>query len=149
MHRHSSDSWTLEKCDEVENLLKMYLKLAYLYPESGVVPTEEIDGMWHAWILDTTKYMSDCDQIFGYYLHHYPYLGLRGSDDEIALEKSFEQTRALFEEHFGVKLCEDYEASSCRDDCISLHLNPMFIEGNELNPVEFFNTQQRPRPIRK
>ena len=148
MNRHSHQSWTLEQCDRVEVLFKMYLKLAYLYPESGVVPTEEMDALWHVWILDTTKYHADCDYIFGYYLHHYPYLGLRGADDEVVLEKSFEQTRALFEEHFNVTLCEDYEASSCRDDCISLHLNPAFIEGNTLSPVEFFNMQNRPRPVR-
>lgn len=148
MNRHTTDCWTLEECDDTELLLKMYLKLAYLYPESGVVPTEKIDGMWHAWILDTTKYFADCEHIFGYYLHHYPYLGLRGADDEVVLAKSFEQTRALFEEHFGVTLCEEYEAASCRDDCISLHLNPAFIEGNELNPVDFFKMQERPRPVR-
>jgi hypothetical protein len=149
MNRHSEHSLTLDQCDDIEKLYKMFLKLCHLYPSSGIVPTEQIDGFWHMHILDTTKYLEDCQNVFGYFLHHYPYLGLRGANDEIVLEKSFEQTRALFEEHFGVKLCESDDAASCRDDCISLHLNPMFIEGVDVSPVEFYKMQDRPRPARK
>ena len=148
MNRHSQ-KWTLEQCDRVAELYKMFLKLCYMYPGSGCVPTEEIDEFWHNHILDTSKYVLDSQEIFGYFLHHYPYLGLRGADDEIVLEKSFEQTRALFFEHFNVQLCEEDEASKCRDDCVSLHLNPMFIEGVNVSPVEFFHTQNRPRPVRE
>ena len=139
MNRHRiEDNWSLEKCDRVCSLYLMYLELCFLYPQSGVVPTEEIDAFWHVHILDTAKYADDCNTTFGYFLHHFPYLGLRGADDEQTLTQSFEQTRTMFEEHFNIELCDDSEVSSCRDDCVSSHINPAFLPGDHANPAELF-----------
>ena len=62
-----------------------------------------MDKFWHAHILDTRKYIEDCERVFGCYLHHFPYFGMRGADDAAALARAGERTRALYEEEFGAK----------------------------------------------
>ena len=92
--------WTIAEVNDVEIQYKWYLKLCVI-TDYDVVPTKEIDAMWHAHILDTRAYHEDCDRIFGHYLHHFPYFGLRGKRDAKHLQKAFETSCALFMEHFG------------------------------------------------
>ena len=49
--------------------------------QSNLVPTKYVDEFWHFHILDTRKYHDDCNLFLGRFLHHFPYLGLRGEDD--------------------------------------------------------------------
>jgi hypothetical protein len=119
------------------------------------VPTHEIDEFWHQHILDTLKYVDDCQYVFGYFLHHYPYFGLRGAEDAQALADSFEKTRALFIEHFNHELCLDDEAESCRDDCVSLSVGDIVVTTcgqpclpSCADPGISINNVELPRPIR-
>ncbi|MBU0860186.1 MAG: hypothetical protein KJ667_09615 [Alphaproteobacteria bacterium] len=106
--------WTLAQADRVGALYKGFLLLHALYPHDTHVPTHEIDDMWHAHILDTAKYMADCHEIFGAYLHHFPYLGLRGDDDAAFADESFAATRARFIEVCGLDpLLDDVRAADC------------------------------------
>lgn len=107
--------WSLEKADRVAALYKGFLLLHALYPDDTHVPTHEIDDMWHAHILDTAKYMADCHDIFGYYLHHFPYLGLRGEADAAHADESFNATRQRFIEVCGLDPLagDDIAASDC------------------------------------
>jgi len=50
------------------------------------------------------KYAKDCEHAFGYFLHHYPYVGMRGGDDDQFRLDSGERMRELYEATFG----EDY-----------------------------------------
>ncbi len=90
------DGWTQQQADEVEPLYKGYLLLIGLNPNQSLVPTKVIDKMWHAHILDTAKYHDDCQTTFGGYIHHFPYLGLRGPDDEKKLVDMFDATKSVF-----------------------------------------------------
>ena len=56
---------------------------------------------WHTHILDTQKYMLDCENLFGRYIHHFPYFGMRGEKDRNQLKKSFYETEELFLLHFS------------------------------------------------
>jgi hypothetical protein len=47
------------------------------------------------------KYAADCEATFGRFLHHFPYLGLRGEDDAKALDDAFAQMQALHAREFG------------------------------------------------
>lgn len=156
-----SKAWSLEKCDQVADQYRMFLVLCKLYPTNGIVPTHNIDEFWHQHILDTLKYVSDCQKLFGYFLHHYPYFGLRGAEDAQALVDSFEKTRALFIEQFNYELCLDNEAESCRDDCVSLRVGDNIIRSKASDCLDSgectFCTNSctpnvdvidRPRPIR-
>ncbi|HSW20197.1 MAG TPA: hypothetical protein VLJ86_23450, partial [Ramlibacter sp.] len=61
----------------------------------------DIDRFWHMHILDTRKYAADCEASFGHFVHHFPYLGLRGEEDAQALQAAFLQMQALYVQEFG------------------------------------------------
>ena len=62
---------------------RRFLHLHVLFPEVDLVPTEMIDEVWHQHILDTNAYAADCEKIFGHFLHHYPYFGMEGEEDQV------------------------------------------------------------------
>ena len=95
-------AWTSEYCDDVESLYRQFLALNARYPDRKICPTGPVDEFWHAHILDTRAYERDCWIIFGKYLHHFPYFGMRGPEDHAALQKNFRESRELFIRHFGI-----------------------------------------------
>jgi hypothetical protein len=106
--------WTSEFCDEAESLYRRFLALNVRYPDRKICPTGPIDAFWHAHILDTRAYMRDCGLILGEYLHHFPYFGMRGSEDHAALEEAFRESVELFIIHFGIDpTAGDTLARSC------------------------------------
>jgi hypothetical protein len=64
-------------------------------------------------MLDTAKYRTDCDQVFGRFMDHFPCFGFRGEDDRRAWREDFARTRRLFTEHFGVEIGTQPAASAC------------------------------------
>jgi hypothetical protein len=60
-----------------------------------------VDKFWHGHILDTLKYAEDCDVIFGRFLHHFPYFGMRGAEDAANLARAGEVTQRLYLQEFG------------------------------------------------
>jgi hypothetical protein len=94
-------AWSQEEADLCEEQYKRFLKLCVLYPNTDIVPSRQIDEMWHQHILDTRAYERDCQSIFGHMLHHFPYFGLRDEQDAQDLADSFSITCALFIKHFG------------------------------------------------
>ena len=81
-----------------------FLLLIYLYPQAKIVPTREIDLVWHHHVLDTSKYAEDCQELFGRFVHHYPYFGLRDESDRCNLEVAFAETQVLFKECLGMDI---------------------------------------------
>jgi hypothetical protein len=104
---------SVETADQLIVKYRNFLKLCVMYPEQSIVPSKEVDPVWHTHILDTAKYLQDCDDIFGFVLHHFPYLGLRGDEDIASWHQSFEETCALYEQHFGDSLVSS--AAACGD----------------------------------
>lgn len=104
MHEESGEGWSLEKANAVEFEYRRFLILMKQFPQEETAPLMDVDTFWHYHILDTMKYAQDCQQIFGYFLHHFPYLGLRGEDDEAAHQRVGERMKQLYEQTFG----EDY-----------------------------------------
>lgn len=92
--------WTLEEADVNGEKYRAFLYLIKKYKDKKIVPTKEIDAFWHAHILDTYKYHDDCQEIFGEYLHHFPYFGMRNEDDEKDLKSSFSETLDLYRKEF-------------------------------------------------
>jgi hypothetical protein len=101
MHVASGEGWSLEKTNAVEQEYRRFLCLMTNFPDEAITPLADVDTFWHYHILDTMKYAADCQQAFGYFLHHYPYVGLRGEDDEQLRIDSGERTRQLYEAMFG------------------------------------------------
>jgi hypothetical protein len=94
--------WDRDKIARVEEEYRQFLLLSALEPDNVIVPSREVDKFWHAHILDTRKYEHDCQTIFGRFLHHFPYLGIRGDEDAKALCEAYEATNKLHENYFGI-----------------------------------------------
>ena len=107
--------WSAERCDAVEIDYKRFLALKRAYPDQEIVPNKEVDVFWHQHILDTEKYAQDCEVLFGTFLHHYPYFGMRGEEDHANLCAAFTETQELYELHFGGK--GGSSSSKCRTKC--------------------------------
>jgi len=107
-------SLTLARADQDVALYRCFLKLCVLYPCAAIVPTRQLDRVWHTHMLDTAKYRADCDWVFGNFIDHFPYAGLRGEDDRRAWRDDFARTCGLFHEHFGVEIGAEPAASACR-----------------------------------
>jgi hypothetical protein len=105
--RQDGEGWTAEQVNAVEKWYRRFLFLNLKYQETAsIVPTKTIDAFWHYHILDTIKYAEDCQEIFGYFLHHFPYFGMRGEEDEKNLKQAFDETAELFFAEFGESLSE-------------------------------------------
>jgi len=107
--------WTVEQCESAEIEYKRYLHLCKVHGK-GIVPNKIQDQMWHYHILDTRAYHKDCEELFGYYMHHFPYFGMRGEEDAKNLENSFYKTKELYEQAFGEPMSRD-EQMKCWHDC--------------------------------
>jgi hypothetical protein len=101
MHKESGEGWSLEKANAVEFEYRRFLQLMKMYPGEQTAPLFDVDTFWHYHILDTMKYADDCEQVFGYFLHHFPYIGLRGEEDEAAHQEAGSRMQELYEKTFG------------------------------------------------
>lgn len=105
--------WSPAYADQMEIAYKRYLILHAKYPGLTLAPERDVDRFWHMHILDTRKYAADCDAAFGRFLHHFPYLGLRGEDDAKALDAAFETMQQLHLQEFGEPMGKPKAAAAC------------------------------------
>lgn len=100
---------------------RKFLALRLAYPEADIVPCSPVDEMWHQHILDTIAYRDDCDAIFGRFLDHFPYFGLRGEADARALADAYEDTLRRYRDAFGEPPEDTWisrdAAKKCRTGC--------------------------------
>lgn len=101
MDANEGYGWTREETDSRELEYKRFLALVAKFPDEAIVPNKEVDKFWHAHILDTMKYAEDCHNVFGYFLHHFPYFGMRDDEDAANLANANERTQALYRQEFG------------------------------------------------
>ncbi len=101
MEKEEGLGWKLEYTKIVAEEYKKFLLLCLKNPNSAIVPAKPIDEFWHFHILDTLKYQQDCENIFGYFLHHFPYFGMRGEEDKSNLNSAWQDTLSLYKNTFG------------------------------------------------
>jgi len=101
MDAKEGHGWTREEADRHELEYRRFLALVAKYPEEAITPDTDVDKFWHGHILDTMKYAEDCERVFGYFLHHFPYFGMRGDDDAANLAEAAARTRSLYQQEFG------------------------------------------------
>lgn len=102
MHE-SGEGWSPERTAAVETEYRRFLYLSKAYPDELKATTEDVDTFWHYHILDTMKYAADCEHLFGYFLHHFPYAGMRDEADWQTLQSVGMRTNMLYERTFGVR----------------------------------------------
>jgi len=110
MDPEEGQGWSREYAGRMELAYKRLLTLMATHPEETLAPSKDVDRFWHGHILDTLKYAEDCDKVFGCFLHHFPYFGMRGAEDAANLAKAGETTRRLYQQEFG----QDHDASVSR-----------------------------------
>ena len=106
MDREEGQGWSREYADQMAVAYRRFLALMVKFPEQTIAPTKDIDKFWHGHILDTMKYAEDCQRVFGYFVHHFPYFGMRGEEDAKNLQSAADTLHALYEREFGESLRE-------------------------------------------
>ena len=101
MDDREGEGWSQDYADAIERQYRQFLVLSARHPDRPIVPTKAIDTFWHQHILDTRKYAEDCERVFGYFLHHFPYFGMRGEQDARDLEAAFAATLDLVAAELG------------------------------------------------
>ena len=101
MDAREGQGWSRDEVDWYELQYRRFLTLMARYPDEVIVPDTNVDKFWHAHILDTMKYADDCQQVFGHFVHHFPYFGLRGEEDAANLSQAAQNTTHLYQMEFG------------------------------------------------
>lgn len=136
MDKDEGYGWTLEQAQHISEEYKKYLLLCLENPDMAVVPSGMVDDFWHLHILDTRKYQEDCQNIFGYFLHHFPYFGMRGEEDADNLNQAWDETCRLYEKRFGNPEGQFWQTSArcpkcgrtCKNEKYSLEVRPTLKE---------------------
>ncbi|ULJ60948.1 glycine-rich domain-containing protein [Wielerella bovis] len=113
MDKEEGFGWTLEITQTIAEEYRKYLTLCLENPDAAIVPSSMVDDFWHLHILDTQKYAEDCQNVFGYFLHHFPYFGMRGTEDANNLRKAWNDSCKKYEQRFG-KANETFWQNSAR-----------------------------------
>lgn len=104
----SGENWSQEKADAVEVEYRRFLYLIKVHPDAQITPLVEVDQFWHCHILDTMKYAQDCEQAFGYFVHHHQYSGMEGTEEDSAEHQAnIALVSELYEETFGAEYGSD------------------------------------------
>src|SRR6266581_9018473 len=122
MDPEEGQGWSREYANRMELAYKRFLILLTTHPEETLAPSKDVDKFWHGHILDTLKYAEDCEEVFGYFLHHFPYFGMRGAEDAANLAKAAETTRRLYRQEFWSTQDQDATQSgiSARTESVAM-----------------------------
>jgi hypothetical protein len=109
--RHGQRLWDEARVERALQEYKQFLALMLWHPEAVLIPSEDIDEVWHTHVLDTARYQANCETIFGCFQHHLPSSSASAEEQQQQLHGR-DETHQLFEEAFGV-VPESYR---CNDD---------------------------------
>lgn len=140
MNPHNGYGWCRRQALQAIGRYKTFLFVCYLYPQIRLVPTQEIDCVWHAHLLHTRLYRQDCQRLFGYFIDHEPDSAFEGEAEGQNGDEAFVHTQsllALFEGYFEkvtseesdlhpdelIELAEETLSSAHQERAISLNLH--------------------------
>lgn len=101
MQSRRGPQWTQAKTFDVLSQYITFLYLTDAYSQYALVPSADVDQVWHCHILDTQKYAEDCDLLFGRMVHHSPYLGRWGEQDRRYQYNAYGVTQTLMQSILG------------------------------------------------
>ena len=140
MNAEEGYNWSRESADRDEIEYKRFLILLAKYPGVVIVPNKNVDKFWHGHILDTAKYAEDCEQVFGLFLHHFPYFGMRSAEDKAQLASAAGITRDLLEQEFGdsgaTRAASFYGVVNDLNFCGEVNNNMRFCGATNASPAE-------------
>lgn len=103
--------WDESRFDAAEFEYRRFLALCRSYPDKLIGLSIDADSIWHQHVLNTRRYVDDCNSYFGAYFHHSPIYG------ELDHKESQRQTEELYIEVFGERRTIHVEAT-CTGGCM-------------------------------
>lgn len=99
MDRHH---WTQKKAHQAIDEYMMFLYIASLNGGVHLVPTQDIDCVWEADILQSTaQYMATCVALCGRVIHHTGTAEMQKTHATTSTQAAFAKTQALFGQYFS------------------------------------------------
>src|SRR5205814_958393 len=144
MDAEEGQGWSREYADQMALAYKRFLALMVKFPEQTIAPTKDIDKFWHGHILDTIKYAEDCQNVFGYFLHHFPYFGMRGAEDAAALAEAGRQTAQLYAKEFGAPIAQAMTCGVARPGTCGVAANDWSANNGPKGILANFDAVTRP-----
>ncbi len=99
--KEDGEGWTADQANYYEMEYKQFLALSVKYPEADISPSRNVDAFWHAHILNTRKYAKDCENTFGYFVHHEPGVRDGSAEEKSRYENSFQLFSTLKQREFS------------------------------------------------
>jgi hypothetical protein len=135
MDPEEGQGWSREYVERMELAYKRFLTLMVRFPDQTIAPTKDVDKFWHGHILDKMKYAEDCQNVFGHFLHHFPYFGMRGEEDAANLRTAAERMHSIYEREYGERLsgsafCMAAKPSTKSDSAFCMAANPAVGSGS-------------------
>lgn len=87
--------WSIERATRAIRGYLQFLKAIDQHPTAALVPSQDVDEVWHCHLLDTHKYAADCQWLFGRFIHHNPYLGMGSPEQAAQLTTAWQETQQL------------------------------------------------------
>lgn len=150
MNPQNGGGWSRQQTLQAIGRYKTFLFVSYLYPDILLVPTQEIDRVWHSHILHTRKYRQDCEGLFGYFIEHQPDSEYFAQSKGQNLDAAFVQTQSflvLFQKYFET----DTSAESLLPPDQAFNLPQEKVQSvNEADPVNVHLHRSacgRPQPV--
>jgi hypothetical protein len=119
-----------------------FMELTMKYPDVLLIPTQDIEMIWISHLLKPLEYVSDCQKHFKKIIPHSLTLG----DFQILMkQKSFEDTKTLWEKEFGfpyggeynhVKIEKSFRLSSYKDTIKDIRDSTCFIVAKNIHSFE-------------
>lgn len=103
--------WTAQQAIEADKWYRRFLILSLKYPDMSLVPSAEVDELWHLHILDMKRYETETVQIFGHVFYHKP------NFNEGDLRPQIEKTHELLLAEFGESFDNKTFTATCTSDC--------------------------------
>ncbi len=129
--------WDLDRAEAALRNYKRYMAVTKALGGVQLVPNGDIDEIWHMHILDTRAYMKDCNELFGEYMHHFPYFGMLGEENRQQWLEVQSQSESLWQELFCEALYgATLEAQKCPQVC------PCHIDQIASGPSNFSSVQK-------
>lgn len=88
--------WTPERFRKAQEEYRQFVALCRAFPERSLGISPDADEIWHRHILNTRRYIADCNTYFGEYFHHTPVC------DKSENFEAQQETNKLSLEIFGV-----------------------------------------------
>ncbi len=101
----------------IKNALIRYRQYLYItaVQEKPIIPTKDVDDVWHQHILNTKLYSRHCDMIYGKMLHHQPFDSEESKKESDAL-KLPDIAKEYFKEDYPEPSDEQISVECCSDD---------------------------------